>query len=201
MSIYRNKRNLIVIQNCREDGNSIKGDLRKNGIEWSTGFSIQKDDAEQLFNETELQQKIESAVAEHDKLIKDEIQEWKDCANRSAFENQKLIDKNKSLLYEIEEIKAKVPQPIEVSQKLAEEIEFYKESYEENWFYFITSNSTLNNFNQLLEIFNNGYTVKPDPLREGIASLVARYTNDDGIKDETDLINQLVDYAKAHFKE
>lgn len=165
----------------------------------------------------EVQRKIESAVEEHNQAMQDTLQGY--------------YDNEQQLLEQIEELKAKVPQPIEVSQELADALVILKsyslldvaiiyKATDEFWIRENTNNELKKSFLTLNhEIFNtptlepeevqlnilsalkNGYTVKPDPLREGIASLVARYTNDDGIKDETDLINQLVDYAKEHFKE
>ncbi|MFD1990061.1 hypothetical protein ACFSGI_08825 [Paenibacillus nicotianae] len=251
MIILRDKKSNVVMQKMFDDGCQIHGHVQV-GIKHNYNTTMKYEDAEQLFTESEVQKKIESAVAEHEKSMQDTLQGYydneqqllsqieelkakltelqNDALEQWYDEERKLKQTIGKMLIENNELKAKLPQPVEVSKQWADAIEWVKKAQElgsefqlvfkffDDWNLIFLSGEHYDHeemsipfeirkslgempFNARLNIIKNGYTVKPEPLREGIASLVARYTNDDGIKDETDLIDKLAEYARDHFSE
>lgn len=216
----------IVITNATIDPkepNHFMGYVR-NVNDKNEKYYVSQEHAEQLFTGQEVQQKIDYAVQENMlsetpytvSYVKSLMIERDKCRNEFARLELDTNTKVAKLENEIEELKAKVPQPVEISQDLFNAIEYIKVKHKE-WenvfldfqlpvhylkFDSVDAEALSKTFRyERLEIIKNGYTVNPDPLREGIASLVARYTNDDGIKDETDLIDKLAEYARDHFSE
>lgn len=165
--IFRHKLSGVVVQDAVVASTTIEGkNYGHNGYQRT--LYITKDDSEQLFTESEVQQSIESAVAEHEQSHLEVLQGWHD-------ECEKL----KSRITELEAAQ----QPVEVSAELAAAIAVYKYEYAHgHWqLKFLEATDSVADrersilatpYIQRLEIVKRGYTVKPDTLHTRIAAII-----------------------------